>query len=106
MATQQMTIAEQWLEKIDRSWMSGKTPDERVAAGIDRRAVRQMKDTAENVLQSASPRYTDIFVFRDGSGIYEKRQDDWFVLDADEVREHGGEADDDEAEGDDAVEAN
>jgi hypothetical protein len=105
MATEKWTIAEKWLEKIDRPWMSGKTPGDRVAAGIDRRAVRSMKDAAENVLQSASPRYTDIFVIADGTGVYEKRQDDWFAMDADEVREHGGEADD-EVEDDEAVETN
>jgi hypothetical protein len=106
MAIEKWTIAEKWLEKIDRPWMSGKTPSDRVAAGIDRRAVRSMKDAAENVLQSASPRYTDIFVFADGTGVYEKRQDDWFVMDAAAVREHGGESDDDEVEDDEVIEAN
>jgi hypothetical protein len=103
MATEKLTVAETWLEKIDRPLMNAPRGS---WVGIDRRAVRRMRDAAEDVLQSASPRYTDIFVFADGTGIYEKRQDDWFVLDAEEVIEHGGEPEQTVEDGDEGVEAN
>lgn len=63
-----MTIAEQWLHRIDK-------PER-----MNRTTIRRMKDAAVNELQEASPMRTEVFVFADGSGLYEKRQDDWFPL--------------------------
>jgi hypothetical protein len=81
MATEKLSVAETWQERIDR-------PLAKAPAGawavIDRRAVRRMKEAAVDVLQNASGRYTDIFVFADGTGIYEKRQDDWYVAEMEE----------------------
>jgi hypothetical protein len=73
------TIAETWQEKIDRPLPKYKD--------IDHDAVRKMKGAAEDVLHETSPRYNDLFVFSDGSGIYEKRPDDWFVSSPEEVTE-------------------
>jgi hypothetical protein len=80
-----LTAAETWLERIDRPWMNGKTPNERVAAGIDRKAVRRMKEAAMEDIQDGSPHYTTLYVFTDGSALYEKRTDDWFIADSETV---------------------
>lgn len=72
------TIAEHWLEKIDH-------PKPPTPCGISRDAVDRMMGDAADVIQDGSPRYTDLYVFRDGSGIYEKRQDDWFVMEAEDM---------------------
>jgi hypothetical protein len=80
-----LTRAETWLEKIDRPWMNEPDAHKRVATGIDRRAVRRMKDDAVDEIQDGSPRYTDLYVFADGSGLYEKRRDDWFIADSETV---------------------
>jgi len=56
-----------------------------VATGIDRRAVKRMKGAAVDVIQDGSPRYTDLYVFADGSGLYEKHRDDWFTLSKEDV---------------------
>jgi hypothetical protein len=86
-----MSKAEEWLERIDHPETEG---------DIDRRAVRRMQDGAVDVLQEASRMSTDIFVFADGSGLYEKRKDDWFPMNAEEVRHAQGEDDEeDESEG-------
>ncbi|MGB8582457.1 MAG: hypothetical protein WCD47_16670 [Candidatus Sulfotelmatobacter sp.] len=45
-----------------------------------------MKGAAEDAISEASPRYTTMYVFSDGSGLYEKREDDWFTLDADDEK--------------------
>jgi hypothetical protein len=68
--------AEQWLKRIDKP-----------ANGIDRAAVRRMKGAAEDCIQDASPRCTDLYIFSDGSGLWEKRQDDWFLADAETIAE-------------------
>jgi hypothetical protein len=78
------TIAEQWLEKIDH-------PNVATPSGISRDAVERMQDDAVDVLQGASGRYTDVFVFEDGSGLYEKRKNDWYPMDAEEVKQAQGE---------------
>jgi hypothetical protein len=80
-----LTIAERWLKKIDAPWMNKETPSERAETGIDRRAVRRMKAAAEDVIQDGSPRLTDLYVFADDSGLYEKRTDDWFIADAESI---------------------
>lgn len=80
---EKQTVAEQWLEKIDRPMDEAKNFD----AGTDKRAVRRMKDAAEDVLPCASRRYTDVYVFSDGSGLYLKREDDWYPLDTEEVEQ-------------------
>ena len=76
MAPEELTIAERWLDKIDRPLQKGGWNQ-----GIDRNAVRRMKTAATDVLQDASPRCSDIYVFADGSGLWLKRQDDWFLAD-------------------------
>jgi len=81
-----LTEAETWLEKIDRPWWNKKTPDERVSTDLDRKALRQMKGVAEEASSEASPRHTTLHTFVDGSGLYEKQKDDWFTLDADDVK--------------------
>ena len=95
------TIAEQWEEKIDRPWRSEPDSNRRKWTEIDRKAVRQMKAAAADVLSKASQRYTDIYVFADGSGLWEKRTDDWFTADEEEVAEAQAELYGDEGEGED-----
>jgi|ERR1035438_8584435 hypothetical protein len=80
-----LTIAETWLEKIDRPWMSEPDANKRVGTGVDRRAVKQMKRAAVEDIQEGSPRYTTLYVFSDGSGLWEKRQDDWFLAEKDTI---------------------
>jgi hypothetical protein len=83
------TIAERWLNKIDN-------PSPATPSGISHDAVERMKDAAEDVIQCASPRYTDLYIFEDGSGLWEKRKDDWFIADEDTIaraRSEGGEND-------------
>jgi hypothetical protein len=83
-----LTIAEKWLKNIDDPWMQAKTPDQRAATGIDRRAVRQMKRAAVEEIQDASPRHGTLYLFGDNTGLYEKRKDDWFTLSAEDVKMH------------------
>jgi hypothetical protein len=83
------TEAEKWLKKID--CRAKATP-----SSISRDAVELMQDDAVNVLQGASGRYTDVFVFKDGSGLYEKRKDDWYHMDAEEVKQTQGEDDEED----------
>ena len=72
-------------EKIDRPLQKGGSD-----AGIDHNAVKQMKDAAADFIPEGSPRYTTLYVFEDGSGIYEKRKDDWFIAEAETIaREQG-----------------
>jgi len=85
------TIAGKWLEQMEKPMTIGGYD-----AGLDRRAVRQMKNDAEDVLKGASPRYTDIYVFRDGSGLWLKRENDWFVMDTEDIPAHRGEPEDEE----------
>jgi hypothetical protein len=82
-----LTIAETWLERIDRPWMNEPDATKRAWTGIDRRAVTRMKDAAVEDIQA---RYTTLYVFSDGSGLCEKRRDDWFVLDAGDVKALNG----------------
>jgi hypothetical protein len=79
------TTAEKWLGKIDAPWRNEPDEYKRVGTSIDRRAVKLMMEGAEDVLQGASGRCTDIYVFADGSGLYLKRRDDWFPMTADDV---------------------
>jgi hypothetical protein len=44
-----------------------------------------MMEAATDIIQDGSPRQTDLFVFADGSALYEKRQDDWFTADLETV---------------------
>ena len=49
-----LSIAETWLERIDRPWMNEPDANKRAGTGIDRRAVRQMKGAAvEEMLELA-----------------------------------------------------
>jgi hypothetical protein len=64
MAPEKVTIAEKWLEVIDRPTGVKGTGS---GVSIDRNAVRRMKTSAVYALQEASPRGTDIYVFADGT---------------------------------------
>jgi hypothetical protein len=75
-----MAIAERWLDKIDRP-----LEKDGWTAGIDRNAVKQMKNAATDCIPEGSPRYTTLYVFADGSGMYEKRTDDWFIAEAETI---------------------
>jgi hypothetical protein len=70
------TIAEQWLELIDST------------EPISRKTVKRMKGAAVDVVQEGSPRCTDIYIFSDGSGLWEKREDDWFIAETTQVAEY------------------
>jgi len=76
MAIETISIAETWQERIDRPQKKGGW-----YAGINKQAVKRMMDAAVDVLQSASRRCTDLYIFRDGSSLYEKRRDDWYTAD-------------------------
>ena len=80
MALEKMTIAEKWLEQIDRPLKK-----DGWTAGINHNAVKQMKDAAADCIPEGSPRYTTLYVFADSSGMYEKRADDWFIADAETI---------------------
>jgi hypothetical protein len=95
METEKVTIAETWLHRIDQP-MAERGFD----AGINRKAVKRMQESAVNVLQDASPRGSDIYVFADGSGLWLKRQNDWYPADEDRIAELLTE------ENDEVVEAN
>lgn len=82
METEKMTIAETWLQKIDNPM-----PPVSSYSGISKKAVKCMQESAVNLLREASPRCSDIYVFADGSGLWEKRQDDWFPADEDTIAE-------------------
>jgi hypothetical protein len=80
-----LTIAEQWLDKIDRPLKK-----DGWTAGIDHNAAKQMRGAAADCIPEGSPRYTTLYVFEDGSGIYEKRKNDWFIAEAETIaREQG-----------------
>jgi hypothetical protein len=93
MATEQMTIAETWLQRIDKPMAAGGFD-----AGISKKAVKRMQESAVNILQDASPRCTDIYVFADGSGLWEKRPKDWYPADEDTIAELLAEENDEVAE--------
>jgi hypothetical protein len=80
------TIAEQWLEKIDHPALA--TP-----SGISRDEIERMQEDAVDVLQSFGD---DIYVFEDGSGLYEKRKDDWYPADEETIKDLQGEDEEDE----------
>lgn len=93
METEKMTIAETWLQRIDKPMAVGGFD-----AGISKKAVKRMQESAVNILQDASPRCTDIYVFADGSGLWLKRQDDWYPADEDRIAELLAEENDEVAE--------
>jgi hypothetical protein len=82
MATEKMTIADTWLQRIDKPMAAGGFD-----AGINKKAVKRMQESAVNILQEASPRCSDIYVFADGSGLWLKRQDDWYPADEELIAE-------------------
>jgi hypothetical protein len=100
METERMTIAETWLRRIDKPMAVGGFD-----AGINKKAVKRMQESAVNILQDASPRCSDIYVFADGSGLWLKRHDDWYPADEDRIAELL-EEENDELEDDEVVEAN
>jgi hypothetical protein len=102
MAPEKVTIAEKWLEVIDRPTGVKGTGN---GVGIDRNAVRRMKTSAVYALQEASPRGTDIYVFADGSGLWLNRPNDWYPADEETIAELVAE-ENDEVEDDGVVEAN
>lgn len=81
MLKEEGTIAEAWLERIDRPITKAQAAGGWNGEGIDKRAVKRMIDAAVYVLPGASGRCTDIFIFKDGSSLYEKRKDDWYPED-------------------------
>ena len=80
METEKLTIAETWLPRIDKP-----ISESGFSAGISKKTVKRMQESAVNILQDASPRGSDIYVFADGSGLWLKRQDDWFLADPETV---------------------
>jgi hypothetical protein len=78
----QKSKAQQWLEVIDRPT---RVKDTNTEIGINRHQVKRMMEAATDIIQDGSPRQTDLFVFADGSALYEKRQDDWFTADPETV---------------------
>jgi hypothetical protein len=102
MAIEKMTIADTWLQRIDKPMTAGG-----FGAGISKKAVELMQESAVNILQDASPRGTDIYVFADGSGLWLKRQDDWYPADEDTIAELLAEENgEDEVEADEVLETN
>jgi hypothetical protein len=77
-----LTIAETWLERIDRPWVRTKNAHQRTRTGIDRRAAKRMKKAALEDIQDG----TSLYFFKDGSCLWEKHQDEWFVLDAENAK--------------------
>jgi hypothetical protein len=71
--------AEQWIQKIDNPRTAGG-----YGSGINKRAVERMQGAAEEV---GEVRGTYIYVFKDGSGLYEKRRDDWYPADEELIAE-------------------
>jgi hypothetical protein len=66
------TIAEKWLDRIDRP-----------KNGINRDAVRRMQEDATDVLESYG---SYLYIFEDESGLWEKRDDDWYPIDEDIIK--------------------
>jgi hypothetical protein len=65
----QFSVAEQWQRIIDRPLTSGG-----INAEIDRDAVTRMQDNAEEMAERDGGY---VFIFGDGSSLWEKRKDDW-----------------------------
>lgn len=63
---EQRTIAEKWLQKIDK-------PN----GDISKQSVEQMQGAAVTVGDKGMDY---VYVFSDGSGLYEKRRDEWYPL--------------------------
>ena len=74
-----MNSAQDWIGIIEKPLKPGSY------AGINKQAVRRMKDAAVDVIQEGGPRCTDIFIFKDGTGLYEKRKDDWYPADTEVI---------------------
>jgi hypothetical protein len=84
-AIRDMSTAEIWLERIDRPWR--KVKNAWAGTGISKSAVRRMTDAAVDVFPDASPRNSDIYVFDDGSGLWEKSKGDWRLADEETIAE-------------------
>jgi hypothetical protein len=76
MATEKRSIAETWQARIDQPKKKGGWD-----ASINKQAVKRMMDAAVGLLQETTGRCTDIYIFEDGSSLYEKRRDDWYTED-------------------------
>ena len=63
------TKAKQWLEVIDRPKVTGSY------YSISKKTVQHMTDTAVDVKESYG---SYIYIFDDGSSLYEKRKNDWY----------------------------
>jgi hypothetical protein len=61
------SIAEKWQAKIDRP-----------KYGINKNAVKQMDENTVAVIESFG---SYIYIFDDGSSLWEKRRDDWYTDD-------------------------
>jgi hypothetical protein len=69
MAKSDCSIAQQWQTKIDKRRPTGHY------LAVDRRAVKKMEGNAVEVKESFE---FYIYIFEDGSSLYEKHRDDWF----------------------------
>jgi len=69
MATKLISKAEQWLKRIDKPRQTGHY------LAVDRQAVERMIDAAVSVEESYG---SYIYIFEDGSSLWEKHTDDWF----------------------------
>jgi|ERR1700733_3867622 len=71
MARNNSNKAQQWTEVIDHPTGIQGTGQ----MGINRRAVKRMQDAAVDVQEHGG---SYLYIFEDGSSLYEKRRDDWY----------------------------
>jgi len=57
--------AKQWIEVIDRGTPTG---------DVNRKAIKRMKEAAVDVIQDGGAPFCDLYMFRDGSGLYGKAE--------------------------------
>jgi len=62
-----MTIAEKWANRLDTTKSHS-------------RDVQRMQATAVDEIQHGSPMLNELYIFADGSGLYEKRARDWYPV--------------------------
>jgi len=68
--------AKQWIEVIDRGTLT---------ANVNRKAIKRMKEAAVDVIQDGADPFRDLYIFSDGSALYEKRKDDWYPADEETI---------------------
>ena len=69
MASKKSSIAETWLQRIDKPRNSAHY------LAVNRQAVGRMQDAAVDVKEYSG---SYLYIFEDGSSLYEKHRDDWF----------------------------